>query len=656
MEIVHYSPGMDDFIAIAHRRRWHFILPLALILSIATALAFLLPPMYRSQATILIERQSIPADLVKTTVTGYLQEQIEVIRQKIATYENLMQIANAFDLYPEIRQVDPGQAVDRIRKSIEIDMVDVKASKPDARGDSVVTIAFTVSFQAESPEVAQAVTKQLAERYLEENRATRNRRAAEVSGFLTREANALQEEIAKQEIALANFKQQHLEELPELLSMNLKLYEKTEEDIERSREEIRKLKERANALEAELSLTSPFKDIITEEGKRVVSAGDRLSELTAQYLRDSARYSSEHPNIIRMRHEINLLAGQSGSGARLDELLKELVTLQEQLAQARQRYSPTHPTVTKLSRAVAAVEKGLRSTLISPAVAASRAIPPDNPRYVALETQLSATHSDLRAEQERSVLLQQKLQEYEQRLFRTPLAERDFKSLSRDYTNNLKKFGELKEKQMQARMAEQLEAGENAERFVLADAARLPSSPDSPNRLGILLLGGFFALLGGVGSMGAAEFMDRTVRGQRGVAALLGAPPLAVIPTIEEFKGSYELVFRGDILEGFDRDKVKAEFGRIFKLAAVRIQEVFSHPHVVLQKNLSFAQALRYQAAVARLGLKTFLRPMSERQLPNSRAAVILMLLTAGGVFAPATFSGAASPIASVVALEFSHG
>ncbi len=78
------------------------------MLVVAAALAFLLPPVYRSEATILIERQSIPSDVVETTVTGYVQEQIEQLRQRINTRTNLLRIADQFDLYPGRREVRPG--------------------------------------------------------------------------------------------------------------------------------------------------------------------------------------------------------------------------------------------------------------------------------------------------------------------------------------------------------------------------------------------------------------------------------------------------------------------------------------------------------------------------------------------------------------------
>ncbi len=120
--------------------------------------------------------------------------------------------------------------------------------------------------------------------------------------------------------------------------------------------------------------------------------------------------------------------------------------------------------------------------------------------------------------------------EYQTRIFQTPLVERDFKSLNRDYENAVQKYNDLKNKQLQARLAQQVESGGNAEKFVLSSGAYLPSMPISPNRIGIMLLGGLLAFAAGVGFVAVVEHMDKTVRDSRAIAAIFGAPPLAIIP------------------------------------------------------------------------------------------------------------------------------
>jgi uncharacterized protein involved in exopolysaccharide biosynthesis len=107
---------------------------------------FLWPPLYRSEATILIERQTIPSEVIETTVTGYVQEQIEQLRQKFMTWDNLSQLAQKFDLYPGIRVVATGQSrCTRLARTSKSKWSTVQASNPDQTGERVATIAFTVA-------------------------------------------------------------------------------------------------------------------------------------------------------------------------------------------------------------------------------------------------------------------------------------------------------------------------------------------------------------------------------------------------------------------------------------------------------------------------------------------------------------------------------
>jgi polysaccharide biosynthesis transport protein len=523
---------LADYWEILVRRKFQFLLPFVAVVAIAAVLAMTLPPVFRSEATILIQRQTIPSNLVTTTVTGYVQEQIEQIRQRIITSDSLEEIAQEFNLYPEELQADRQTTLRKIRQNIGVSMQDVRASSPDTTGNRTATIAFTVSYSSADPSTARAVTNEVARRFLAEQRLARGAQAAQVSEFLDAEAEALRSEIAELEAQLATFKQEEMRQLPELMSMNLSLYERTEQQIESTENRVRALQDSINAIRAEMSLTPPYQAVITEGGQRMLSASERLSMLTATYLRDSARYSAQHPDIVRLRREIRVLAEETGSGARADELMNELVNLQEQLRRTRQQYAEGHPEVQRLETAIAAVQRGFQSTLIAPEGGRSQVFqtPPDNPRYVALKTQLDASESNLVIEQQRLGSLREKLVELEQRLYQTPVVDRDFRSLSRGYEDAQRKFSDLNQKLLEARIAETLEAGQGAEQWTLISAAFLPTLPDSPNRIGIALLGVLLGFGAGLGLVVVTEYTDRTIRGPRLITATFGAPPLAVIP------------------------------------------------------------------------------------------------------------------------------
>jgi len=525
------SMDLASYIEILRRRKLPFLSTSIIIFILGLAIAFVLPSVYRSEATILIERQEIPEDLVATTVTGYVQERIEGIRQRLVTYENLVEIAKDLDLFPKMREErNIDNMVRQIRENIFVAMVDIKAGN----SKSTATVAFTVGYEANKAEDAQKVAAELANRYMEANRLARSEQTAEVSQFLAQEVERLRNEIVKLEKSLAKFKQEQSTQLPELLQVNMRLYEKTEGQIESTKDRILSIEDKIVALQSELSLTNPRKAVVSEDGAVIQSPSERLNALISTYLFNSARYASNHPDMIRLSREIKVLGSQSSEAAKAAELVSRLTVLKNQLLDLKLKYSSDHAEVITAEKSIMVVENELRSVNVRDIKSDSFGeIPPDNPRYVSLKTQLDTTMSNLKEEQVKLDKYTQKLKEYEKRLFQTPIVERDYQSLSRDYANAKKKYAELKNKQLEARLSEQLEAGDKGERFVLEGAAYLPTSPDRPNRLGIGLLAGFLALVGGIIALAIAEYRDQSIRGNRGVFQAFGSLPIVVIPYIE---------------------------------------------------------------------------------------------------------------------------
>ena len=419
-----------------------------------------------------------------------------------------------------------------MREKIVIEMVDVAASDPDQRGVRVATVAFTVSFEASSPLTTQEITDQLAERFLEEHRLARAEQAERVSEFLNEEATRLRFELETLDEQLAEFKQTERNQLPELMAMNLNLFEDTQRQIQQVEEIILSSRSRIDTVRAELALTEPYAEIRNEDGNRVLSGQQRLSLLTAEYLQVSSRYSSKHPDVVRLAREIRALANQSGQAARADELMGEYVKIQEELRQARQTYDDQHPEVQRLEKGAAALQRGFEAALLSSGDEVLTT-PPDNPRYVALQSEIQSAEALLAAQNKRLGELRAELNDYEKRIFETPIVENKYKALARDYDNATAKYRELKDKELEARLAEEIEAGDSGEQFVLAGRAHLPVLPESPNRIGIGLIGFLFGGIFGLGAVAAAEYNDKTIRSSRMIFSALGVAPIAVIPNID---------------------------------------------------------------------------------------------------------------------------
>ena len=99
--------GMQDYIEILKRNKNKMLLIaiVAFILTIIIALKW--PATYKSTAIILIEQQEIPQDLVRSTVTSYADQRIQVISQRVMGSVNLKKIIEKYQLYQKEKKVDP---------------------------------------------------------------------------------------------------------------------------------------------------------------------------------------------------------------------------------------------------------------------------------------------------------------------------------------------------------------------------------------------------------------------------------------------------------------------------------------------------------------------------------------------------------------------
>ncbi len=108
--------------------------------------------------------------------------------------------------------------------------------------------------------------------------------------------------------------------------------------------------------------------------------------------------------------------------------------------------------------------------------------------------------------------------------------EREYLELTRDHEASLMRYREIRAKEMQANIGQELEKDRKGERFSLIDPPQLPERPSSPNRRAILLLGLIISMTGGVGSAAVLESLDDSVRGSKALAGLLKVPVLTVVP------------------------------------------------------------------------------------------------------------------------------
>lgn len=523
------TKDLRDYID-AFRRRRTLVLVIFMVLFIITLLAaFLWPPTYRSTATILIEEQAIPSDLVRSTITTYAWQRIQTISQRVMTRTTLIEIVDKHQLYQGKRAFETTEEItERMRSDIKLEPVSADVIDPRTRNPTTAMIAFKLSFDGDYPAVTQKVASELTTLYLNENIKSRTEKVAETYDFLTVEANKLNEQIAEYETQLATFKEKNANRLPELKDFNMQQMGRTEAELRDLQSEMRSLEERKAYIEAQLTQVQPSGPVFSSDGQPVLNTEARLKSMKTEYAVASAKYSPEHPDVIKLKREIEGLEKQTGPVSQHPEQAKELAQLRGELAASREKYSADHPDVVRLTRQIEALEAGLKERPQLPERSAA-AEKPDNPAYIALKTQLEGIEIGMRAAIAKSDQLRGKLADYEKRILQTPQAEREYLNILRDYNNAREKYREIKAKQMEAQVGQELEKERKGERFSLIDPPQFPEEPIKPKRPVILLLGLIFSLASSFGYVVAAESLGNTVR-RRSLAAELGTELLSVIP------------------------------------------------------------------------------------------------------------------------------
>jgi uncharacterized protein involved in exopolysaccharide biosynthesis len=127
-------------------------------------------------------------------------------------------------------------------------------------------------------------------------------------------------------------------------------------------------------------------------------------------------------------------------------------------------------------------------------------------------------------------MLKDKINQNEHAMELTPKVAQGLDILIRDRDSAQRKFDELRNKKMNAQIAQNLESENRSERFILLEPPILPEKPFKPNRIQILIIGFLLAVGSAVGVVLFLESNDKRIRGVDALTHVLGYRPLVIIP------------------------------------------------------------------------------------------------------------------------------
>ena len=468
-----------DYWDMLRRRKRYIIIAFPLLLALSTTIAFLLPPIYQSEGVILIESQEIPQDLVRSTVTSYAEQQIQVIKQRILTSSRILETLDKYKVYENEREGSTiSLLVEKFRSAVSVEMINANVIDPRNGRAQRASIAFKVSFMDESPDIAQKVANELVTMFLDENVKTRTGKAADTASFLSDEANKMQKTVQALEEQIADFKLEFGDSLPELLQFNLSMITNLEEKIRAHQSEAIRLNDQVHFLSLELASMDPY-----------VASNDGVTTLSSQ--------------------------------VRLAQLQNELTSLEN-------KYSQSHPDIKRLTREIEGLKKEVAAdSLFQPEQDMSEI---SNPLYRQIKIKIDVTEKELARTNLDRVKMQAEVKQYHARVSRTHEVQRSYDDMTRDYESTKRKYQELRAKQFEADVAQTLESENKAESFTLIEPPLRPTESVKPNRPKLMMMGLFLSGAVSVGLVLLAEMLDPSIRSIKDITRITGAEPLALIP------------------------------------------------------------------------------------------------------------------------------
>lgn len=522
--------SINDFKGIVRRRRSVFIVFFLAIMLLGIIIAFILPPIYLSKSTILIENQLIPQEYVQTTITGFVEERLQVITQQIMSRIKLMNIIKEYGLYTEMQEhYATEEIIDKMRRdiilsTISADVIDHRTGRPTS-----ATIAFSLSYQGKDPEKVQKVANVLASLYLEENIRSRGQRASSLTSFLQAEGNRLKSQIDFIQTKISVFKKAHIGELPEYTAVNLQAITRLERDLDQINSQIYVLKERKIYLEGQIANIDPLNPIIGTDGKVMLNPSERLKLLHLQLITLKSKFSEKHPDVRRVINEINELESEVGGSNNSIEKIKRLEGLSSLLAVMKNKLGPKHPDLIKLNNELLLLNEEVIKMKTDQVTKDFTEQNPDNPAYINLKIQIESSEMELVKFYEEKKRIKDEIAKYQKKIESTPLVEKAYNNMMLDYANARSKYNEIKSKLMAADIAQGMEESKRGERFTIIEPAQYPEKPYKPNRIAIIIISFILSFGMALGIAAIFENMDTTIKTTDQLSSIVGYPVLSTI-------------------------------------------------------------------------------------------------------------------------------
>jgi protein tyrosine kinase modulator len=294
------SDALDALLGLWRRRKRLALLAFSFLAVPAIALIFGLPDIYQAQATILVERESLPASVSRPGPgrSDEIETRIRALGQETLSRERLTGLIDKYGLYASFRAEESAEQIIRRMRT------DTAVTMDRKTGDDSPTVSVTLSYRGPNPKTVAEVANTLAGWIVEGRGEERERQATSTAEMIRAQLEDVQKRMDEQERKLGAYKARHRVDLPEQLPANIAALERLNAQLQQNGEWQIRAAERRDEAQRVATIAS---------GAAADEPDVKLGRLRAELDGLRAKYSETHPDVVRLKEEVRSLETQPRS-------------------------------------------------------------------------------------------------------------------------------------------------------------------------------------------------------------------------------------------------------------------------------------------------------------------------------------------------------
>jgi polysaccharide chain length determinant protein (PEP-CTERM system associated) len=432
----------SEYLKILQRRKWLIILPALAITTAVAWVVYRLPDVYESSTLIVVRPSTLPKAVVNTDTEDNLTRQLASIAQVVTSRSSLEPLVEKYDLYKAERlRGEPMEGVmDLMREDIN---VKVNTSRND------ITNGFNISFRYRDPKMAQAITSELAGKYITQQTNNTVLSTGAAKTFIDNQVAQAKEALSEVDKRRLEFMSSHVGNLPS----------------------------EAEGLFNQLSG-------LREEQKALISEVGRLQDRRAAAANQLVLIRQQNAQIIEEVSE-NLTDPKTTMG--WSQLVTRKASLEGELTRLRQEYKEKHPDVVAKQKEVEQVQEQMDQLVgeWKDKIKAKQERLEKRPDLgaSALEAEMKLAKGEIERQQKLLAENEKQINSIVERINNVPGVEVALGAIERDYQTKKSAYDDLLLQQQKITLGADAATQQQGEGIEVVDAAYLPSKPVAPKRL-----------------------------------------------------------------------------------------------------------------------------------------------------------------------------